>query len=225
MRRAVHAEWTKLRTAPDTAWLPLVAVVLTIGLGATVSAAAAPDTAACAGGCDAARLSLSGVLLGQVAVVAFAVRAITGEYRTGLLGVTLTATPQRLVVYAAKSAVLASVVLATGALAVAGSLIVGRILSPFPLHLRPPLGAVGYLGLIALLAFGLATVVRHTPPALTTVLALLYLPPLLARFVPDERWHARIERFAPMTAAPAVLAAEAGAVLLVAAAVFARRDP
>ncbi|GIJ59350.1 hypothetical protein Vau01_068660 [Virgisporangium aurantiacum] len=221
----VHAEWTKLRTAPDTAWLPLVAVVLTVGLGATVSAAATPDTSACAGGCDAARLSLSGVLLGQVAVVAFAVRAITGEYRTGLLGVTLAATPQRLVVYAAKTAVLTAVALATGVLAVAGSLVVGRILAPFAFRPGPPLGAVGYLGLIALLAFGLATVVRHPPPALVTVLALLYLPPLLARFVPDERWHARIERFAPMTAPPAVLAAEAGTALLVAAAVFARRDP
>jgi ABC-2 type transport system permease protein len=228
--RELRAEWTKLRTAPDTAWLPVAAVALTIGLGAGVSAAASPDSVACAAGCDAARLSLSGVVLGQLAVVVFAVRAITGEHHHGLLAVTLAATPQRLVVFAAKTVVLAAVALVTGACAVAGSLVAGRILLPangFPFHgpfPRASLGAVLYLGLIALLTFGLASVIRHTTPALTVMLALLYLPPLLVRLIPDDRWPTRIERLAPMTAAPAVLAAETAAALLVAATLFARRD-
>ncbi|WP_256862948.1 hypothetical protein [Microbispora sp. GKU 823] len=48
MRRELHAEWTKTRTAPGTAWLLSAVVVLT----AAASAAVAATVSCPATGCD-----------------------------------------------------------------------------------------------------------------------------------------------------------------------------
>src|SRR5262249_57504133 len=53
---------------------------------------------------DTARLSLSGVYLGQLAVVAVAALAVAGEYDTMMIRTTLGATPRRLTVLAAQLA-------------------------------------------------------------------------------------------------------------------------
>lgn len=210
MRRTLRAEWTKLRTAPGTAWLPLAILLGTVAMSAAVSSLAAPGTTACAGGCDPARLALSGVYLGQIPVVVLAVLAVTGEYQSGLMAVTLTATPSRLAVFAAKAVAVPAAVLPAALLGVAGSVLAGRLLLPSggfgaPM-LRAAAGTVLYLGLVALLSLGVATALRHTAAALTAVLALLYLATFLAPFVTVEPWHTRIERYAPMSAGLAVQA-------------------
>jgi len=240
MNRALRAEWTKLRTARGTAMLPFLAAALTVGLGTAISATAAPGTTSCAGGCDPVRISLSGVYLGQMAVVVLAVLVSTGEYHHGLLGTTLAATPRRLTVFAAKAAAVTVAVLPAGLLGVAGSLLAGRILLPgngftaaygYPALslaggsvLRAASGTVLYLGLVALLSFGLATALRHTTAAVTTVLGLLYLAPVLAQFVTSEPWHGWIEKYAPMTADLGVLAGYTGAALVLGAVLFISRD-
>lgn len=216
MRRALHAEWTKLRTARSTAMLPLVAALTTAGLP-----------------------PFSGVYLGQIAVVTLAVLTMAGEYHTGLISITVTAIPSRLTVYAAKATILTAVVLPAALLGVAGSLLAG---APFPSdhgpNLRAAAGTVLYLGLVALLSFGLAAALRDTVQALTAILALLYLTPLLARMVADD-----LEQYAPMTAGLAiqatrnldalpigpwaglgVLAGYAGAALALGATLFTRGD-
>ncbi|MEH1127685.1 ABC transporter permease [Micromonospora sp. CPCC 206061] len=230
---ALRAEWTKLRTTRGTAWLPSLAAILTIGGGAAVSAVAAPGTTACASGCDPVTLSLSGVHLGQLAVVVLAVLTVTSEYQTGLIAVTLAATPRRLSVYAAKVATVTAAVVPAAVLGVAGALLAGRLLLPgngFPMALarqtvlRAAAGTVLYLFLLALLALGLATALRHTAPALSAVLALLYLWPLLGRLVAVEPWHAWLDRYAPANADPAALAGYAAAALLAGGAFFTARD-
>ena len=209
---------------------------MTVALSAAISAAAAPGSTSCARGCDATALALSGVYLGQSAVVVLAVLAITGEYHTGLIAVTLAAVPRRLTVFAAKATVVTATVLLAGSPAVAGSLLAGRILLPgngFTAALsvadgptlRTAAGTVLSLALVALLSFGLAAAVRHTATALTVVFGLLYLASILANLVTVEPWHTRIERLAPMTAGPGVLAAYAGAALVLGAVVFTIRDP
>lgn len=240
MRHALGAEWTKLHTVRSTACLPLVAAALTVGLSTIVSAVAAPGTTSCADGCDLARISLAGVHLGQIAVVVLAVLAITAEYDIGLIATTLAATPHRWTVFVAKAVTVTAVVLPASLVGVVGSLVGGRILLPGngfatdngypPLSvgdeptLRTAVGTVLYLMLIALFSFGLATALRHTATALTTVLALLYLTPILAQLVTNEPWHTRIERYAPMGAGLAVLAIYTGAALAVGAGLFITRD-
>jgi len=91
MKRAVRAEWTKLRTLPSTAWLAAAIVVLTVGLGAATTASV--DTSRCptVSTCfeDTVELALGGVALGQAAIVILAVAAVTNEHGNGLVATTL----------------------------------------------------------------------------------------------------------------------------------------
>jgi ABC-2 type transport system permease protein len=75
---ALRAEWIKARTLASTGWLLLAAVVLT----AAVSAAVASAVSCPAGGCveDPAKISLTGVYLGQAVVAILAVLMISSEY-------------------------------------------------------------------------------------------------------------------------------------------------
>src|SRR4029077_4923459 len=182
----VHAEWTKLRTLPGPGWLLLAAAALTAAVGAI-----AANAVTCpAGGCqlDPAKVSLTGIYLGQAVVAIVAVTVVSGEYSTGMIRLTLAATPRRWRVLAAKAAVVSAVTLATGAVAVlasvlAGGLLLGRhgitaahgyealSLGNGPV-LRAAAGSVLYLALIALFSVGVAAVVRDSAVAIGVVLAL-----------------------------------------------------
>jgi ABC-2 type transport system permease protein len=214
LRDALHAEWTKLRTAPGTVGLLAAAVALTVAVGAAAAAATRCPAAAC--GQDPAKVSLTGVYLGQVAVAVVAVLAISGEYSTGMIRTTLAAMPRRTTVLAAKAALITGLVLAAGTPAVLGSLLAGRLILPghgftavhgfAPLSLadgpvvRAAAGSVLYLGLIALLSLGAATAVRDSAVAIGIVLGLLYLFPIVAAVVSDQHVQRHLQQIAPMTA-------------------------
>ena len=211
MRTAVHAEWTKLRTSPGTAWLILTIVALTVA----VSAAATATITCGATGCpeDPAKISLTGVQLGQAVVVIFAVLAISGEHATGMLRVSLSAVPNRLLLLGAKAFVVSGAIGVAGLLAVAGSFLAGRLLLPgsgfTSTHgfarlslsddavLRATAGSVLYLTLLALLALGLSTVVRETAASIGLLLGLLYLVPLISQAVSDPAWKRHLQQITP----------------------------
>ncbi len=216
MSRTLHAEWTKLRTAGGTGWLLLAVVVLTTAVGAAVAGSA---TCHVAGGCgqDPAKLSLTGVYLGQAVAAILAVLAIGGEYGTGMIRLTFAAMPSRVSVLAAKAAVVTGLVLAAGAVASAGSVLAGQLILPGhglaghglagpPLSLgngadlRAALGSALYLALIGLLALGVATAARNSAAAIAIVLGLLFLFPLLTATVSAGAWRRHLEQIAPMTA-------------------------
>jgi ABC-2 type transport system permease protein len=214
MTAALYAEWTKLRTLTATAWLLIGAVALTVGVSAAV-VAATHHSPGSGGGQDPTKLALTGVELGQAVIAVIAVLSISEEYGTGMIRTTLTAIPRRLALLEAKAVNLAGLTLLAGVLGVAGSLLAGRLLLPAagldPAHgyafvsiahgltLRAAAGSTLYLMLIALLALGVATAIRDTAVSIGAVLALLYLPPLLAQVVSGPlRQH--IEQIAPMTA-------------------------
>jgi ABC-2 type transport system permease protein len=199
-----------------TFWLLAAAIALTV----TVSAAAAAATRCPAGlACpvDTARLTLTGVQLGQALIATLAVQAISSEYSTGMIRITLTAIPRRHAMLAAKAAILTGLLLAAGAIAVAGSVLAGRLILPghgftaargFPPLwpgdgpvLRAAAGSVLYLALIALLSLGIAVIIRDSAAAIGVVLGLLYLPPLIAAVLASNpQWQHQIERYAPMSA-------------------------
>jgi len=216
MRDTLHAEWTKLRTVSGPAWLLAGTVALTVAVSAAATAAVrCPAGTACP--VDTTKLSLTGIEFGQAVVAILAVLAISGEYSTGMIRITLTAMPRRFAVLAAKAVLVAGLVLAAGAIAVGGSVLAGRVILPghgftaargFPLEsladgptLRAAAGSVLYLGLITLLSLGIATAVRDSAVAIGVVLGLLYLSPIiLAALGGDPVWTHRLERYAPMSA-------------------------
>ncbi len=217
MTEALRAEWTKLRTLTGTAWLLVGAVALTAGVSAAIAAATHQSSR----GGDPTKLALTGIDLGQAVLAILAILAISEEYGTGMIRVTLTAIPRRAVLLAAKAANMAGLTLVVGVLAVAGCLLAGRFMLPgagfdpargYALvsithspTLRAAAGSVLYLVLIGLLALGVATAIRDTAVSIGAVLALLYLPPLLAQVVSDPlRRH--LQQIAPMTAGLAIQA-------------------
>jgi ABC-2 type transport system permease protein len=219
LRDALHAEWTKLRTVPGTPWLLATAVVITVA-GSAIPSAVSTCTQAC--GVDPARTSLTGILLGQAAIAVLVVMAMTGEYSSGMIRTTLAATPHRTVMLAAKAAVLTAVVLVTGIIAVLGSVVVSQFFLTengftaangfLPVTLahapvvRAAAGSVLYLGLIALLSLGLAAAVRDSGAAITVVLGLLYVLPIIGGLLLNPHWAREFARYSPMNAGLAIQA-------------------
>jgi ABC-2 type transport system permease protein len=220
MSRALHAEWTKQRTVAATGWLLLGAVALTVALGAVVTLAVSYTSTG--SGQDITKLSLTGIYIGQAIVAILAVLTITGEYSSGMISVTLTATPRRPTVLAAKAAVLTALVLAAGTVAVLAGLLAGRLILPadgftvahgYPLlslshgaTLRAAVGSVLYLGLIALLSLGIAAAVRDSAIAIGIVLGLLYLFPIIGALATDPALRRHLQQIGPMTAGLAIQA-------------------
>ncbi|NUT37894.1 MAG: ABC transporter permease [Hamadaea sp.] len=109
---------------------------------------------------------------------------------------------------------------------------------------RAAIGTVLYFGLVALLSGGLGFALRDTGGTVAAVLGLFYGSPLVAMFVTDPVWQHRIHRYSPMDAGLAIqatrdiattthigpwagvglLAAYAGAAVLVGAVLFRLRD-
>ena len=222
LAEALHAEWTKTRTVASAGWLLLAAIALTVAVGAAAAAAAAgcPSGAVCQ--VDPAKVSLTGIDLGQAVVAIVAVLAISNEYSTGMIRITLSAMPRRTVVLAAKAIVLGGLALAAGTIAVLASVLAGRLLLSghgfTPAHgyellslghgavLRAAAGSVLYLALIALLGLGVAAAVRDSAVAIGIVLGLLYLFPIVANVVGNAHWHRHLEQIGPMTAGLAIQA-------------------
>jgi ABC-2 type transport system permease protein len=148
------------------------------------------------------------------------VLTISNEYSCGMMLTTLTAMPNRLAVLAAKAILLAALVLVTSAVAVFGAVVVGHLILPghgftavrgfhpvwlsYGPTLRAASGSVLYLGLIALLSFGIALIVRDSAVSIGVVLALLYLFPIVLAFIGNAHWQHRLERWTPMVAGLAI---------------------
>ena len=156
-------------------------------------------------------LASTGWLLFAVAVL-----AVSNEYSSGMIQVTLAAVPRRLTVLAAKAALIGGLFLAAGAVTVLASVLAGRLILPghgfTPAHgyqplslgdgpvLRAACGSVLYLVLIALLSLGVASAVRESAVAIGLVLGLMYVLPVVASVVSNQQWHRHLEQIGPITA-------------------------
>ncbi|MCG5214060.1 ABC transporter permease [Streptosporangium sp. KLBMP 9127] len=216
MREHLHAEWTKLRTLGGTGWLLLAIVVLTAAVSVAASAVVSCASEGC--GYDPAKISLFGVQVSQAAVAILAVLAISGEYSSGMIRLTLTAMPRRTGVLAAKAIILVGLTLIAGSVAVLASALAARrilldngftaemlMLTSGPM-LRAAVGSVLYLALIALFSLGVATAVRDPATAIGVVLGLLYLFPALILMIGDDDWQRLLWQISPMNAGLAIQA-------------------
>jgi ABC-2 type transport system permease protein len=223
--RALHGEWTKLRTLQSTGWLLLGLVAGTVGVGALTTWSVPTGCLDPDAGCreDLARINLAGVYVAQIAVVVLATLAVTAEYGTQTVRATLAAEPRRGLVFAAKAIVVTVLVAVSGGLGVLGALAAGRPLltrngfttaagyPPLSLGDEPVLRAAGgtvlYLMLVGLLCLGAGIIVRHTAGALATVLAALFVTPIIASLF-TGRWAEWITKYGPMTAGLSIQATE-----------------
>ncbi|MFF9375383.1 ABC transporter permease [Streptomyces griseoluteus] len=165
----LHAEWIKIRTLRSLLGALAAVLVVTVAFSAV--------TAARADGSDPLYSVFFGVSLGQVAAVVFGALAVSGEYRGGALRLTLAAVPDRTRWFAAKAVAVALPVLAVGLLTGLATLAMGGAAAglTWAQGLRGVLGCALYLTLMALLAAGLAGVLRSGAGTLGLLIPFLLI--------------------------------------------------
>src|ERR1700761_902951 len=115
---ALRSEWTKLRSVRSTFWALSATVVLGIGLGALISTVTAHGYAGSGVSAklswDPTNMSLSGMVIAQLAIAVLGVLCISSEYSSGMIRTSLIAVPKRGRLLAAKSLVFAVATLVVG---------------------------------------------------------------------------------------------------------------
>ena len=215
-RAVTRAEWTKMRSVRSTMWTLIATVGLAVGFGTLVAVSQLNswDTLTPVERLrfDPTSFSLSGLFLAQMAIGVLGVLMITSEYATGQIRATLSATPRRPVVLAAKTATFVVVVLTVGLIASFGAFCIGQAIFSGkhigvslsdPGILRAVIGGGLYLAAVGALGLGLGTILRRTAGAIAALVALLLVIPLLTTFLPAA-WIANLTRYLPAQAGTSV---------------------
>ena len=207
----MRAEWTKMRSVRSTVWTLVIFVVVCVGFTALITwltethwtgpRAAARDVRAIA---DPVGFILgTGVGLGQLAICVLGVLVITSEYSTGVIRASLLAVPRRIPVLAAKAVVFAALLVVTEIVAFCSFFVGSAILHA---HVqvslsgsgvtRAVIGAGLYLTVLGLLALAIGTMIRHTAGAISTIIGIVFVLPILTGLLPSS-WGAHINAYLP----------------------------
>jgi len=179
--RIVKSEWIKFRTLRSTVWTLAITLLVMVGIATAFSALLASQGTETGAPSSLSVFSIA-ANMASLAVVVLGVLVITGEYSTGMIRSTLAAVPRRLPALWAKGVVLAVSIFVVSTVAVGISLGVMRLflgakgLAPDVSDgetMRILWGTSLYLTAIALLAFAIGALLRHSAGALATVLGLL----------------------------------------------------
>ncbi|MFC4011494.1 ABC transporter permease subunit [Nonomuraea purpurea] len=150
--------------------------------------------------------TLIGLVVGLIVILVVAVLFVTAEYRRGLIRTTLTASPRRGRVLAAKAVVIGAAAFLSGLVAAAVTVLAGkRILSGNGMHLLPLsaltelrviVGAAGLFAVSAVLALALGALLRRSAIAVIAAVVAVILPYVLgvASILPEEvsEWLLRL---------------------------------
>jgi ABC-2 type transport system permease protein len=209
---ALRSEWTKLRSVRSTFWALTVTVVLGVGLGAAISAAAARGYAkSSASGklsWDPTALSLAGIGIATLAIAVLGVLCISSEYSSGMISTSLIAVPRRGRVLAAKSLVFAAVTFAVGEATSFTAFFAGQALisghAPHaalgdPGVARAVVGAGLALTALAVLSVATGALLRHPAAAIACMIAVLFVLPGIVQALPDS-WRNPVTEFWPTLA-------------------------
>jgi ABC-2 type transport system permease protein len=195
----IRSEWIKLSTVRSTIWCYAALIVVSMGLAAIMSLAldlTGTDITQVPAGDQArfvAQASTFGVFFGQLIVAVLGALAVTGEFTTGMIRSTLTAVPKRLPALWAKALVLFVTTFVVGFIsAVLAYIVTSLIVSGEGLHanlfapevILPVLGGSLYLGLVAVFALGIGTIVRSGAGSIAVVLGIILLLPVVLQMIP-----------------------------------------
>lgn len=206
--RLLRSEWIKLWSLRSTWWVLPITVVAQAGIawmiayfGVRQFDESGMDYTVTAGDI------VGGIQFAQLAICVLAVLAITGEYSTGMIRSTLSTSPTRTPALLAKGLVVVAVAFVTG---VVGTLVSWAVTYPvlgeahrvdlgLEMNQRILLGAPLYLAAIALLAYAIGALLRHSAGALATVLGLLLVVESVFALIPWTFFE-KISPYLPMSA-------------------------
>lgn len=172
-----RSEWLKIRTLrPLTGTLAVSVVVAAVfGVFGGLDAADGGDS-------DVLFMSMFGVMLGQIAAISFGAMAVSSEFQGGGIRLSLAAVPRRGRWFAAKVLAVATATLPTGLLTGAASLLTSRAAMgdaasglTLGTQIRGVVGCGIYLTLMALLAAGLAALLRSGTATLSILIPFILI--------------------------------------------------
>lgn len=211
--QTVKAEWIKFWTVRSTVWSLVATLVVMVGISVLAAWGTTTEVVDPGSHMNTAQLLSAGYQVGQLAVAILGVLTIAGEYSTGMIRSTFAAVPRRVTVLAAKALVLGVVVFAVTTLSMVLSYVatmpwqdeLGATLDLTDGEtLRMTVGLPLYLVAIALFAFTLGALLRHSAAALTAVIALLLVVENVLTIIP-LRAIEMISPYLPSTAGRLVL--------------------
>jgi hypothetical protein len=218
--RVARAEWTKLRSVRSTAWTLGAAVLLSVGLGALITAVTSSqyDSFSPADKLtfDPITASLAGVTFSQLAIAVLGVLVVTAEHSTGSIRASLTVVPRRLPVLWAKLGVFGGVVLVLATAMSFASFLLGQaLLGDLGVSLgdgealRSVLGASAYLTVIGVLAVAVGSLLRSTAGGIASLVGVLLVLPPLTQLLPSS-WTDVVLPYLPSSAGSAMFGGDFG---------------
>ncbi|HXR21787.1 MAG TPA: hypothetical protein VN786_04445 [Acidimicrobiales bacterium] len=209
----MRSEWTKLKTLRSTPVTLAIAAVLVIGLSALASfLIAANESSELKHGSLPTPLQTiqGGWSVGLLAFMVLGVLAISNEYSSSLIGVSLLATPRRSRLLLAKVIVFSVSMFVVAEVMSFINFFVGHaIISAYPAYpnvsltshlvLRVVIGMGIYVTLVGLLGLGAGALLRNTAGSIVACVAFLFILPGILSALPNS-WSNPIGEYWPTEA-------------------------
>ena len=190
------SEWSKLATLRSTYLILGLGMVLSIATTALVSLALGSTQESWAADFSPITTSMVGNIWAVIIFPVFGVLVMSREYSGGMIGLTLSATPRRGRVFAAKLLLVSGITFVFGLLTTVVMFLVGQaVLGAYGMPVanlgdadaqRMVLGLGATMPFFPIIGLALGVLLRSTAGAITTVLGLLWLPQIVGEFMP--RW-------------------------------------
>lgn len=224
----VKSEWIKLRSLRSTMWALIITVVVMIGFSVLLAFVAHNFATPHAGGQGQGPPSAGmtntevvqfvntfGYHFAELVVAVLGVLLITGEYGTGMIRSTMAAVPKRIPALIAKYLVVGITTFVVSLVAIAISYVVTKpILGRDNLNagltgqtVRVFLACALLLAMISLFALAVGAMMRHSAGAISTVLGILLLVPIILGILGNfVSWAGDIAKWMPNSVADRMLA-------------------
>nr|WP_030368021.1 ABC transporter permease [Streptomyces roseoverticillatus] len=205
--QVLQSEWTKIKSVRSTVWTLGLALVVTVALGALISAFTSSNFNQMPlkerVNFDPTFTSFAGMGLGQLAMIVFGVLVVSNEYSTGMIRTSLAAVPQRGTFLFSKITVAALVAFVIAMATSFVSFFIGQAMladhrtSIGDAHvLRAVIGGGLYMTLIAVFSMGIAAMLRSPMLSLgilmpfffiiSNILGAVSATKKVAQYLPDQ---------------------------------------
>jgi ABC-2 type transport system permease protein len=193
-RNTLAAEWSKVAALRATYLTLGLGFVLSVSTSALVALALGSTQETWAADFSPITTSMVGNIWALIVSSVFGVLVMSREYSGGLIRLTLSATPSRGRVLAAKLILVSLITLVFGLLTTVGMFLVGQaVLGAYGMPTtnlgnadaqRMVLGLGAVMPFFPLVGFALAVIFRSTAGAITAVLGFLWLPVIFGELLP-----------------------------------------
>ncbi|MEU7132430.1 ABC transporter permease [Streptomyces sp. NPDC046261] len=198
VNQVLASEWTKIKSVRSTVWTLGIAVVVTVALGALISALSKKDFDKLSPEdkiqFDPTFISFAGMGLGQLALIVFGVLVVSNEYSTGMIRTSLAAVPQRGTFLFSKIAIATLLAFVVAMVTSFVTFFVGQAMLGGhkaqlgdPGVLRAVVGGGLYMTLIAVFSMGVATMLRSPMLSLGILMPFFFLISAILGNVPATK--------------------------------------